>query len=125
MRKGSYGITGAAGLTAELAITAFPGDVGGEVANVNRWRARLQLPPQSAAEVSELLTRSTINGLHVSVAELSNSIGVDSQRMLGAIIPFAGDTWFFKLVGPDAIVTETKTAFLEFIQTVKPAPPAS
>ena len=40
MRKATYVITGESGATAELAVTAFPGDVGGEVANVGtgaRW----------------------------------------------------------------------------------------
>ena len=48
MRKGSYTITGEGG-EADLAISAFPGDVGGELANLNRWRGQVQLPPVSEA----------------------------------------------------------------------------
>src|SRR5208283_3168699 len=40
MRRGSYGVGGA-----EVAITAFPGDVGGVLANVNRWRGQAGLAP--------------------------------------------------------------------------------
>ena len=31
-------------------------------------------------------------------------------RMLGAIVPRAGETWFFKLTGPDALVAREKPA---------------
>src|SRR5882672_9535971 len=41
MRKGSFSISGDAGATADLAITAFPGDTGGLFANVNRWRGQV------------------------------------------------------------------------------------
>src|SRR4051812_22881438 len=45
MRKGSFAVTGENGETADLSITAFPGDVGGDLANINRWRGQIQLPP--------------------------------------------------------------------------------
>src|SRR2546425_682214 len=50
MRKGSYAVPGDGGATADLSITAFPGDVGGEAANVNRWRGQVSLPPLADAE---------------------------------------------------------------------------
>ena len=37
MRKASYSVPGSDG-DSDLSVTAFPGDVGGELANVNRWR---------------------------------------------------------------------------------------
>lgn len=122
MRKGSYAIGGTAGDTAELAITAFPGDVGGEVANVNRWRGQLQLAPLAAEEVSAGLMRMEVNGLSVTVVDFSNEAS-PPQRMLGAIVPFGSSTWFFKLMGSRAVVAEAQPAFLEFLRTVKPAIP--
>ena len=52
MRKATYTIAGD-GAEAELAITAFPGDVGGELANVNRWRGQLKLPELTADELAK------------------------------------------------------------------------
>ena len=43
--------------------------------------------------------------------------------MLGAMVPYEGAMWFFKLSGPDALVAATKPAFLEFLKTVKAAAP--
>jgi len=117
MRKATYAITGDAGATAELAITAFPGDVGGTLANVNRWRGQLALAPIGDDALSSALSHVEFNGLHADVVELVSPDG--TKRVLGAIVPAGGATWFFKLTGPDALVLREKPAFLAFLQTVK------
>ncbi|SDS43953.1 hypothetical protein [Opitutus sp. GAS368] len=118
MRKGSYAVGGEGAAGADLAITAFPGDVGGDLANVNRWRGQLGLPPITEAELAAAFTPVTANGLAMKVVDLTGG----AQRMLGAIVPQAGATWFFKLTGPEAIVAQAKSAYLEFLQTVRAAP---
>jgi hypothetical protein len=123
MRKGTYAITGEGGATAELAITAFPGDVGGEVANVNRWRGQLQLAPIGEAEVAGAVTRVAANGLALTVLDITNPGLTPPARMIGAMVPFGGGTWFFKLTGPDALLAREKPAFLDFLKSVKPATP--
>ncbi len=122
MRKATYVLTGASGVTAELAITAFPGDVGGDVANVNRWRGQLGLPPVEAAELPALLHRSETHGLAITVVDLAGVKQENTQRMLGAIVPFEGATWFFKLTGADALVATEKANFLTFVQSIQPGP---
>jgi hypothetical protein len=130
MRKGSYTIGAEGGPTADLAITAFPGDVGGDLANVNRWRGQLALPPITATELPAALTTLSVNGLTLRVADLAGGTSEAPLRMLGVIVPHGSATWFFKLTGPDALVAKEKPAFMEFLQTVKvapahlPAPPA-
>ncbi len=120
MRKGTFTITGEGGATAELAITAFPGDVGGEVANVNRWRGQINLPSQAPDEVTRSIERVEANGLKIGVVDIAGT-GAGATRLLGAMVPHAGATWFFKLTGPDALVAKEKAAFMEFLKTVKPA----
>jgi hypothetical protein len=121
MRKGSYAVPGEGGAVADLSVTAFPGTVGGEVANVNRWRGQIQLPPWSEAEVTAGVTRFNVNGLAVTLVEFGNPSAAPAQRLLGAMVPFGGATWFFKLLGPDALVAREKPVFVEFLKTVKPA----
>jgi len=58
MRKGSYTVT-AAGGEADCSITAFPGAVGGELANLNRWRGQLQLPPLGGTDAASSVQRET------------------------------------------------------------------
>jgi hypothetical protein len=121
MRKGTYTISGDGGAMAELAITAFPGDVGGTIANVNRWRGQLGLPALPDAAVSAELTRVEAHGLTATLVDFTNPSASPPQRIVGAMIPFGEATWFFKLLGPDAVVAGAKPAFLEFLQTVQPA----
>lgn len=118
MRKGSYTIKGADG-EADLSITAFPGDVGGDLANLNRWRGQIQLPPVAQSEFEAATQHLDKNGLHLTVADLAGT-GANPQRILGVMVPFEGATWFFKLMGPDKVVAQEKAAFLQFVETIKP-----
>lgn len=124
MRKATYELSGPAGATAELAISAFPGDVGGESANVNRWRGQVGLNPLSDADAAAAIQRIEANGLKIGVVDLVDTSAADPVHMLGAMVPFDGSTWFFKLLGPDATVAPQKPAFVAFLKTLKPAPAA-
>lgn len=120
MRKGSYLVPGNGGEDGDLSITAFPGDVGGELANVNRWRGQVQLPPIAEADLANEVQHFEHDGLQFGVVDVTGA-GANAHRILGAIVPFGGATWFFKLSGPASVVGQAKPAFLHFLQTVKPA----
>lgn len=118
MRKATYAVPGDAGAVGDLSVTAFPGDVGGELANLNRWRGQLGLAPIGAGDVAGLVTRLTPHGLNATVVDFSGVTADKPVRMLGAIVPYGGATWFFKLTGPVELVAKEKPAFLEFIQSL-------
>ena len=122
MRKGSYTVKGDEG-EADFAITAFPGDVGGDLANLNRWRGQLSLPPLNQSDFAAATEHVDHNGLHMTVVDILGT-GDKPQRILGAMIPHGGATWFFKLTGPAALVAREKPAFTAFLATIKPAAPA-
>jgi hypothetical protein len=122
MRKGSYTVKGDEG-EADFAITAFPGDVGGDLANLNRWRGQLSLPPLNQSDFAAATQHVDHNGLHMTVVDILGT-GDQPQRILGAMIPHGGATWFFKLTGPAALVAREKPAFTAFLATIKPAAPA-
>ncbi len=123
MRKGSFNLVGEGGATADLSITAFPGAVGGDLANINRWRGQVALPPITEAELPKATQRFTANGLEFSVVDLASADPANPQRILGGMTPYQGAMWFFKLTGPDALVAGAKPAFLDFLKTVKAATP--
>ena len=124
MRKGSYTIAGADSVTADCSITAFPGAVGGELANINRWRGQVSLDPIAESDLAGASTRVVAGDLTFTVVDLVGA-GDKPQRILGAMTPFEGAMWFFKLSGPDAFVTSQKAGFLAFLKTVKAAAPAT
>jgi hypothetical protein len=123
MRKGSYLVPGGNGAEADCSVTAFPGDVGGELANFNRWRNQLGLAPLPQKDMNELVARLEQNGLKFAVVEFVNRGSDKPQRVIGALVPYEGATWFFKLTGPEELVAREKPAFFAFLQTVKPAAP--
>ncbi len=125
MRRGSFDVGEGPGPFADLAITAFPGTVGGDLANVNRWRGQLDLPPITEAELPSALQALPANGLDIQLADLAGGPAENPQRMLGAIVPHGGATWFFKLTGPAVVVSAEKARFIEFLGTVRPVVPGA
>ena len=119
MRRGSYLVHGSDGATADFSITAFPGDVGGDLANVNRWRGQISLGPIDAATLANSTTQVAGQDLTLTVVEMANPTTAEPQRILGALVFFEGNTWFFKLTGPDALVASEKANFIALLKTVK------
>lgn len=113
MRKGSYTVSGA-----EVAITVFPGDVGGVLANINRWRGQVGLEPVEPAGLDSVTTQLSSNGLHFIATDAAGT-APGAPRIVAVLVPWQGHTWFFKLTGPADAVGRAKPAFLEFIQTVE------
>lgn len=119
MRRGSYTISGADGAVADMSITAFPGDVGGDLANVNRWRGQIQLPKIDDATLAQTSTRVAGQDLMLTMVEMANPDLAEPQRILSALVTFEGSTWFFKLMGPDQLVAAEKENFIAFLKTIK------
>jgi len=116
IRKGSFSVG-----DADLSITAFPGDVGGLLANLNRWRGELQLAPLTPADLpTATVTVPTADpALKFLVVDIAGTPGGTPTRTIGAILSVGSDTYFFKLKGPDATVATAKADFLTFLATVK------
>jgi hypothetical protein len=110
-----YVIAGADG-TAAVNVSSLAGDGGGLLANVNRWRGQLGLPPLEA------MTDSIEAG--DNKMQIVDFAGTDSKtgkpaRLVGAIVPQNGQTWFYKLMGDEQVVSQQKDAFIKFIQSAK------
>jgi len=123
MRKGSYSVPGDGGAVADFAITAFPGDVGGLFANVNRWRGQIGLPPIDLSQLASATEHLEVNGFKIELLDALGTVNGQPTRLLGAIVPHNGQTWFFKLLGPDAVVAKEKPALREFLNTIKARQP--
>jgi hypothetical protein len=118
MRKGSYTIT-RGGVDVDLAITAFPGDVGGLVANVNRWRNQVGLGPVDDSAAGAVTESVDTNGLHIIIVDVAGQMPAGEQRILAGLVSWQGATWFFKMAGPGPVVEAEKPAFLAFLKTVR------
>lgn len=78
----------------EVSVTRLGGGGGGMLANVNRWRGQVLLPPVTEEELGKLLKVVPLNGsAKASVVDCTGEKG----RIVGALIPIeGGQTWFFK-----------------------------
>jgi stage V sporulation protein SpoVS len=117
---------------ATVTVSSFPGDVGGLLANVNRWRTQVGVKPVEAGELEKELTKFEANGLQWTMTEVLGTAAKEDDtrpmRLIGALTPRGGETWFFKMTGDDAITAQQRDAFLKFVKSVsfdKPAAPAA
>jgi len=113
MRKGSWSITQTDGSKAEIAVTVFPGDVGGDTANVNRWRGQLGLEKVSDEKIKSDQSPINVGNLTGRVYQLASA---DGKKFTAAVIlPKNNATWFFKLTGDTAVVSSEKESFLRMV----------
>lgn len=120
--------------TALIAITRFPGDVGGLLANVNRWRQQMNLAPVAALE-QQPITRVDIADNPAGVVDLvaapahhhdddddddDHDHGSDDpNRMIVVLVPRPAETWFIRFTGPNSLLEIQKEAFAEFIHSIR------
>ena len=116
-----FTITDESGTQAAVNVSASEGNGGGLLANVNRWRGQLGLVPTTEDEVAKTATTIDVAGGKGTLVEMN---GTDVRTgnpvaLTGVMVTQAGKTWFYKLMGPAAIVMAEKNTFLKFVQTVK------
>jgi len=114
-------VTGAAGAQAAVNVSMAPGDGGGLLANINRWRNQLSLGPLAEADLAKEAQPLDLPSGKASVADMSGQDARNGQkaRLLAVVIPRSGETWFYKLMGDAQVVQQEKDAFLKFVQSVK------
>lgn len=118
MLLASYGVEENGG-RANVTISQLPGDAGGEVANITRWRGQLGLRPATEAEMAQTVTSMDVDGKEAYVVDIKGTnVRTGTQaRMVAVGVPRPDGTWFYKLTGDEATVEKEKNAFLKFIQS--------
>ena len=106
---------------ADITVSSFPGDVGGLLANVNRWRRQISLPPLDDAGLAAAVTSLTTSAGPASEVDIAGTDPKTGQpaQLVGVILPLNGQTWFYKLLGDATVVGHQKADFLQFVQSVK------
>jgi hypothetical protein len=119
-RKASFRVQGPKAETADVSVISFPEAAGGLLANVNRWRDQLKLTP--ITNEAEAGTPMSVDGRDMFLVDLVSdepvAPGDSKSRILGGIFPLPGETWFFKMMGPDQLVSSQRDLFVQFLQSV-------
>ncbi len=114
MRKGTFQLDA----DTELAITAFPGDVGGLLANVNRWRNQIGLGAVSAEELAADSQSHPVGGFPGTIVFMAPDNPTTGNGIMGAIVSLPSATWFFKVTGPVSTLEAERNTFDAFLHTV-------
>ncbi len=114
-------IAGSDNAQAAVNVSMSPGAGGGLAANVNRWRGQLGLGELTESELNQTVTTLEGSGGKATVVDLAGTDTRTGQktRLIGAVVPQGGQTWFYKLMGNEQLVAREKDAFTSFVQTVK------
>jgi hypothetical protein len=114
-------LSGAGNAQAAVNVSKSPGDGGGLLANVNRWRGQLGLAPTSEAELAKTAQSLDLLDGKGTLADITGQDPKTGQgaRLLAVVVPRTGQTWFYKLMGDAQVVQGEKDAFLKFVQGVK------
>lgn len=100
---------------AELTVLVFPGQVGGALANINRWCTQVGLDPIATEDLPAFTESCTISNHQGIYVRLESS----PQSILGALLPFHGYTWFFKLKGDTGTVLANEDSMKRFLRSVR------
>lgn len=102
----------------DVSVIVLPGPAGGELANVNRWRNQIGLPPYSEAELP-----GSRKVLHAKVGDLRvydfTSEGTKKTRTIAGLTTAEGNTWFVKMTGDAEAVASAGPAFLELLGSLR------
>jgi hypothetical protein len=102
----------------DVSVTVLPGEAGGELANVNRWRAQIGLPAVDAAALAAAREPLRTKAGTVAVYDFTNDAGPKSRVVAGLTV-VDGNTWFVKMTGDAAAVAAARPDFLRIVESLR------
>ncbi len=120
MRVASFRVKGDTGKQADVSVIPLPGLAGSDLDNVNRWRGQVGQPPVTDSELPKVAQPVEIGGQTAQLYEQAgqNPSSGEKERILAAVLRRDGVAWFFKMTGDEALVSQQKPAFVEFLKSV-------
>jgi hypothetical protein len=101
----------------EVSVAAFPGDVGGLLANINRWRGQVGLEPAQESDLPTMVKIVRGRGGDIALADFA---GANAQQLLAAIVkPGDGQSWFIKATGTPDAVAPIRESFAKFAASIR------
>jgi hypothetical protein len=101
----------------EISVNVFQGQLGGLLANVNRWHGQVGLPEDvTDANMADSVKTITMDGRQAQLVSLD---GPNGQSLEGVIVSLPDRVWTFHMLGSTATVTAQRAAFRAFLDSVK------
>ncbi|MCX6970652.1 MAG: hypothetical protein NTV93_10960 [Verrucomicrobia bacterium] len=115
MRYASFAVAGQNGEAADISVSVFGGDGGGDLGNVNRWRSQIGLGEIGADELKAQIVPVAGKDSEILTVDMAGPKG----RILAGWAKLEGNTWFFKLIAPENLAAAEKAGFLKFLGSVQ------
>jgi len=103
----------------DASVVVLPGTAGGELANVNRWRGQIGLPPIDEATLAGQRTVLKTKAGDLSVFDFTSEGQIKSRMVAGLITTADGNTWFLKLTGDAGPVGSAKSDFMRLMGSIR------
>ena len=111
------------GKRGELIVTRFrAGGFGGVVANINRWRQQVGLPPindESEAKPETLKVGGADAKAYDFTGPAAEGGNPPNRNRVVMVETAGGDVWFFRFFGPADLIEQQRGAFDALLQSVK------
>ena len=117
VRKGHFKLSFPGFSDSELTVTSFPGQAGGILPNVNRWRTQLGLSTVTVEDLPSLIENKRYGTHKMVYVSLRNA--EQNQEMIVAIAFFKGESWFFKVTGATDSVDRAMSSFSFFLSSIE------
>ena len=106
----------------DISVVVLAGSAGGELANVNRWRSQLGLPPLSEEALPSARKSLPTSAGNVSLFDFTGE-GVQRSRLAAGLLESNDNSWFFKMTGDAQAVTKAMPQFLQLLRSLHAAAP--
>ncbi len=116
-RKAAFSVTEG---ERRVEITVIDLRPSGWLANVNRWRGQIKLPPTSAADLNKEVQEIEVDGAtsqYITIVGPENAAG--RQTIAVVMVLRADKAWFFKLMGDSRLAAREKKRFESFVRSVR------
>ncbi len=102
----------------DASVVVLPGPAGGELANVNRWRGQISLPPldEAGLAAARKVVRTKAGPLHVYDF---TSDAAPASRVVAGLTQSGGNTWFVKLTGDTTAVGAAREDFMKLLGSLR------
>jgi hypothetical protein len=123
MRLASFKAVASNQKETDVSVVTLPGMAGGDLANVNRWRGQVNLAAINEDTLAATAEHLRANGHDFLIVDLVSDTPMgdqrEKQRILAAILDENDRSWFIKMTGEDTAVESQKSAFTNFLQSLK------
>jgi hypothetical protein len=99
---------------AEITVSTASGEM---LANVNRWRGQIDLPPMTSDQLSQVVKPLRVDSTDSQLVQLIDT-SVPSAIVV-AVVPRPNQTFFIKLMGDRPVVIRELDKFQKFVQSIQ------